>query len=116
MIVFVAPDGAHAKAEACEEAAAEAISKYLVKEEPKANFEIVRYPDGSIRSLIDRSDIYAELDFSAVYEDHDSDPKVRIYEFRDNSYIVFATLIEQDASGKVVCQILDVDSGQDDQD
>lgn len=96
--------------------AADAISKYLVKEEPKASLEIVRYPDGSIRSLIDRSEIYAELDFSAVYEDTEVDPKVRIYEFRHGSYIVFATLIEQDASGKVVCQILDVDSGQDDQD
>lgn len=45
--------------------------------------------------LLDKSGLYGELDFSAVYEDADLDPSLRVYEFGDNSYIVFATLIEQ---------------------
>lgn len=107
----------------CEEAAAKAVIEYLERDEPLASFEISRASDGGITALIDKSGIYDELTFSAVHEEpYENSPSdsssldVRVYEFRNGDYIVFAKLIELGPSGLVSCKVLEVDSGQDDQD
>jgi hypothetical protein len=96
---------------ACLEKTSNAIIDYLQMQEPKAELHLQKDDKGFVSGLTDANEIYADFDLQSV---HSTGADTVVVVFNEGDSIVFAEVLVKQ-NGKV-CQVLSVDSGQDDQD
>ena len=113
LLFFSINSYADALNEACIEKASMAVIDYLSAEESKSDLHLVKDSQNAVIGLTDSEDIFGNFDLDPIIENSPNESTVL---FRDSDYIVFANVQTKDTNGKSVCKILDVDSGQDDQD
>lgn len=116
LLVSISAHAAPAQAQnpqLCVEEAAAAIIQYLQSEEPAAQLSIVKTPAGEVTAIKDAQQVINTLDFTDAIEESSN---VRVIVFGDHSYIVFAKVDTSTQPNGSTCKVLEVDSGQDDQD
>ncbi|MBY0316445.1 MAG: hypothetical protein K2Q26_13035 [Bdellovibrionales bacterium] len=97
----------------CIEAGTRAVIDYLEKEQPAADLHYTVDKNGDINGVVDSAEVYGGFDLQELVTDGTDEA---IIYFNDLSYIVFVTVKETVLNGKVQCEIVNVDAGQDDQD
>ncbi|MCB9072383.1 MAG: hypothetical protein H6623_02085 [Bdellovibrionaceae bacterium] len=98
--------------EACVEKASEAIIEYLSAQDPLSDLHLVKNKN-TIVGLTDSEEVYPDFDLDPIIE---NSAKESVVQFSNNGYIAFAVVETMDNNSNSVCNIINVDSGQDDQD